>query len=316
MTTPNRPICSSRSRAARSAAVAAALIAALLTGCSQSSESASSDPADRTALNAAESAADSEADSGARSDMASAVDAESTSMITTASVSVVVADPAEAAAAVSELVDQSGGRVSSRNESAASTDEAGSGWAELTVRVPADRLTETIGSLASIGSVEHTSITSTDVSGQVTDVAARIEALEVSATRLETLMAAATSTAELLEAEATLTQRQSDLESLQAQRDQLADQVSMSTLTLSLTTAPVVTSPTLEPSGFVGGLSAGWDALTSTLNVIVVALGAALPWLVLAGAGYVVVRWVRRRVRRGTGNPIVNPAARQAEDQA
>lgn len=237
-------------------------------------------------------------------------------MITTASVAVVVADPAKAAAAVSELVDQSGGRVSSRNESAASTDEAESGWAELTVRVPADRLTETIGSLSSIGSVEHTSITSTDVSGQVTDVAARIEALEVSATRLETLMAAATSTAELLEAEATLTQRQSDLESLQAQRDQLADQVSMSTLTVSLTTAAVATSPTLAPSGFLGGLSAGWDALTSTLNVIVVALGAALPWLVLAGAGYVVVRGVRRRGRRGSGSPAALPAGSPAEDQA
>lgn len=270
------------------------LTAAILVGCSQTptalttggSEAAADQGGLRSSYSVAGSAADSAADPVA-------VSATTQSMITTATVGVVVADPVKAAAAVSELVDQSGGRVSSRNEQAGSSEQDRQAWAELTVRVPAEKLTTTISSLASIGTVENTTISSADVSAQVTDVAARVEALKVSVTRLETLMAQATTTAELLEAESTLTQRQSDLESLQAVRDQLADQVAMSTLTISLTTTPA--SPVLAPSGFWGGLSAGWDALTTTLNAVVVAIGAALPWLALVGAGYLIYRWVRRR---------------------
>lgn len=275
----------------------AVVTTSLLVGCSQGQTSTTSERAAGSAADQGSSEsmpAPADADAG-RASISATVSA-ATQVITTATVGVVVADPVKAAVAVSDLVDQSGGRVESRNERARSTEDDQQAWAELTVRIPAEKLTATLSSLASIGTVENTTISSTDVSAEVTDVTARIEALEVSVARLETLMAQATTTAELLEAESTLTQRQSDLESLQAVQAQLADQVSMSTLTISLTTTPA--SPVLAPSGFWGGLSAGWDALTTTLNGVVVAIGAALPWLAVAGTGYLLYRWVRRQTRR------------------
>src|SRR5690606_24841894 len=101
------------------------------------------------------------------------------------------------------------------------------------------------------------------------------------------------------DAESTLTSRQGDLESLQAQRSSLADQVEMSTLTISLTTEPVAVDD--EKSGFLDGLRTGWDALLSTLSAIVVVLGVSVPWLVVGAVGLGAARWVRRRLRRRRG---------------
>lgn len=227
------------------------------------------------------------------------------SMITTASVGVVVENPADAALAVSELVDQSGGRVTAREEVAASVERDEQAWAHLTVRIPADQMTSVLAALSTLGSVENATISSTDVSTELTDLSARIDALRVSASRLETFMSQASSTAELLEAEATLTERQSDLEALAAQEARLADQVALSTVTIKLTTSPqAVPEPEEAATGFWAGLTTGWDALTSTLTVVVMALGVALPWLALAGAGYVIFRWVRRRVRLAASQPL------------
>ncbi|MFM8893961.1 MAG: DUF4349 domain-containing protein, partial [Actinomycetales bacterium] len=51
-----------------------------------------------------------------------------------------------------------------------------------------------------------------------------------SITRLQTLIDQATTTADLIEAEVALSDRQAELDSLRAQRAYLADQVGMSTL--------------------------------------------------------------------------------------
>ena len=277
----------------RAAAVLAA--AALLVGCSQSGDRASSE----SQVGGESAQLDATGDSAQAPTRTSTV-----SMITTGSVGVVVDDPVQAALAVSELVEASGGRVTEREEVSPSPERDEQPWAHLTVRIPADKLTATLTSLGTLGTVENTTVSSTDVSTEVTDIAARIEALEVSATRLEVLMSEATSTAELLEAEATLTERQSDLEALQAQQARLADQVALSTLTIALTTSPTIPpAAPAAPTGFLGGLQTGWGALTATFDVVVLVLGAALPWLALAGAGYLAYRWGWRRARPAAGAP-------------
>lgn len=285
---------------ARAAAVVAA--ATLLAACSQASDMGTADSA--MSADGGESLAGEAVDGAASSRTVSTVSTgPAAAMITTASVGVVVSDPIEAALAVSELVEASGGRVTEREEVAPSPERDQQPWAHLTVRVPADQLTSTLASLGTLGTVENTTVTSTDVSMEVTDIAARIEALQVSVDRLETFVGEAASTTALLEAEATLTERQSDLEALQAQQARLDDKIALTTLTIALTTSPTI--PEAAPAGFFGGLQNGWDALTATLGVVVLALGTALPWLVLAGAGYLVVRWVRRRARPA---PAVSPS--------
>ncbi len=98
---------------------------------------------------------------------------------------------------------------------------------------------------------------------------------------------------------------------MQSQRAALTDQVSMSTL--HVTVVQVAPTEQLAPGGFLGGLQNGWNALLTTLNGLVVVLGALLPWLVVAGLVLLVVRWVLRRVRRRAqdgGAPRPTTAAR------
>ncbi|MEP7763328.1 DUF4349 domain-containing protein [Sanguibacter sp. 25GB23B1] len=289
--------------------LASGLVAAgLLAGCASdgAQDSGAVSQADaEVAPQAVEAAAD--GDSGARSA------AEQTQqMVTTGTIEVVVTDPVAAAQEISTLVEQAGGRTEQRVEQART--ETSEPRADLTVRVPADKVTPTITALAEIGTVEATRISSTDVGGQARDLDARIKALKTSATRLETLMSTAATTADLLDAESTLTARQGDLESLQAQRNALADQVDLSTLVITLTTEPTV--PDEETTGFWGGLVTGWEALASTLAVIVVVIGVTLPWLAVAALVWFVALWTTRRLRtRGTDRrPVpVETSARTPE---
>jgi hypothetical protein len=281
------------------ALVSGLVAAGLLAGCgsSGSQDSAAVSQGD-VAPQAVEADAASDSDSGARS---AAEPAQQ--MVTTGSVEVVVSDPVAAAQEISTLVEQAGGRTEERTEQVRT--ETSEPRADLTVRVPADKVTPTITALAEIGTVESTRISSTDVGGQARDLDARIKALETSAGRLQTLMSTAATTADLLDAESTLTARQGDLESLQAQRNALADQVDLSTLVITLTTEPV-TPDDDGSAGFWGGLVTGWQALVSTVTVVVVVVGVALPWLVVAGLVWLVARWTARRLRsRGTAAPAV-----------
>ncbi len=51
----------------------------------------------------------------------------------------------------------------------------------------------------------------------------------------------------------------------------------------------------VEPGGFKGGLTDGWNALVSTVNHVVEVAGALLPWAVILIALYAVYRLVSRR---------------------
>jgi hypothetical protein len=219
-------------------------------------------------------------------------------VVTTATASVEVRDPAKGAQRISELVESAGGRVDERTEQTASGGNgAGGPGAELVVRVPADALTDLLAELEDVGDVADVSVSRSDVTSKAVDLDARISALKTSVTRLQGLMSGAASTADLLTAEKALSERQADLESLQSQRALLADQVQLSTLTVHL--MPFGVAPPGGPHGFLDALGTGWRALVSALGGAVIVLGVLLPWLVLAalvaGAVLLPIRRLRRR---------------------
>lgn len=86
----------------------------------------------------------------------------------------------------------------------------------------------------------------------------------------------------MIRLESELSQRQADLEALEAQRSYYADQTTLGTIQLTLLSpdAPVV-EPDDDESGFLAGLSTGWRALVSTLTGLATVLGAVLPFAVL-----------------------------------
>jgi hypothetical protein len=231
-------------------------------------------------------------------------------VVTTATASLAVKDPAAAAQRVSELVESAGGRVDERTEHAASGKAGVEGAvAHLVVRVPADALTGVLADLEDVGDVESVSVSRSDETATAVDLDARISALRTSVARLQALMDGAASTEALLAAEKALSERQEQLESLQSRRALLADQVELSTLELHL--EPFGVAPAGGPHSFLDGLGTGWRALVSALSAAVIGLGVLLPWLVVAGlaAGAVLVpvRLVRRRAAVQAPAPRVPP---------
>ncbi len=330
------------SRAARSPGVRRGLLGltlvlvVLLAGCT--SDRGSSD-----SLAAQEPAADTLAGGGSAEEVmadgpVAAGDTTATSgrqVVVHADVQVTVDDPRAAAAQVVTLVEDAGGRVDAREEYSGSEgsqsslvgegDEGDAGTADiarsdatatLTVRVPSADLTDVLDALADIGEVSRLSQNTDDVTSTAQDLDARIDALKISVARMEDLLGRAASTTELLQVEAALSERQGNLESLESQRASLAEEVALSTLTVTLTTIPPEPAPDeeSEPGGFLQGLSAGWNALFAFLRGTVLVLGALLPWLALGGLVALVVLGARRVIDRRRAEPVQPAAPEEPEE--
>jgi hypothetical protein len=241
----------------------------------------------------------------------SAVDTdEERQVVTTAMASVSVEDPADGAQQVSELVESVGGRIDERTEQAASGENGLEGaFADLVARVPSDELTGLLADLADVGDVDSVSVSRSDVTAQAIDLDARISALQSSVARLQELMEGAGTLQALLAAEQALSDRQAELESLQSQRAQLADQVELSTLSVHL--QPFGVAPAGGPDGFVDGFGTGWRALVTVGTAAIVVIGVLLPWLAVAalvtGGVLVPLRLARRR-RAAAKAPVPPPA--------
>lgn len=310
-----------RARAGKHTAAAAALAAlvAVLAACSGGgAESGASDGHPGFAAEegaAADSAAETPASSpdlaGGAAGGGEAEEADR-EIITVGSASLVVDDPVAAAAEVVRLAEQAGGRVEARNEWRTGDGQTTNAW--LRVRVPAASMTATVDALGEIGEVQHLDVSREDVTATGRDLDARIAALTTSTERLSELLARAENVEDLLGIERELSSRQADLDSLRAQRTALSDQVAMSTLHVDLRTRATAG---VGPDGFLGGLAAGWDALGVAARAALVALGAALPWLVVAGVVALAVLGVRRRVRRRrTGSAVAGTPQPAAGDDA
>ncbi|HEU4808831.1 MAG TPA: DUF4349 domain-containing protein [Homoserinimonas sp.] len=271
---------------------AAALLSALaLTGCTASGTSLDEAAPPLAAEDFVEaSGADSVAgDAGAR-----VVDGDQ--MIVTGYLTLTVERPAEAATEIATIVEKAGGRVDARSENA--PDGEDKGRAELTVRIPSDKLTDTLESIKQLGTVERIEQGQQNVTAEVRDLESRIKALKASVDRLIALMADADTTADLISIESALSERQANLESLESQKRSLDDLVELSTYTIQLGTEE--DAPVDEPDTFLSGLASGWDAFVGFFSFLLVAFGVLLPWLALIGVATVIILvLVRRRGKAG-----------------
>ncbi len=216
-------------------------------------------------------------------------------VITTGYVTITVDKPVDASAEAIRIVEQSGGRVDGRSETAPINGNDGS--ATLTLRIPSDTLTATLAKLRELGAVQEVSLNSADVTMETQDLDARINAMRASVDRLLTLLSTATDTANLITLETAISDRQAQLESMESQRRYYADQVSLSTLTLNLVSD--FTAPTAEPDNFFDGIVAGWSSFVAFFSGLLVAFGVLLPWLVFLGIiAVVIVVIVRRRSKK------------------
>ena len=298
---------SRRRRGVLAGGVALALTAIVLAGCSSSStssgEASLAKPGTATdqfaagAVKGAPAADGAAAGNGDGNVLADAVPLTGRALVTEASVSVEVSDVDQARTQVLAITSGSGGYIASEQTSAGQG-ESPSKTSVLVVRVPQARTPLVLDRLQKLGTVTSLDQSTTDVTTKVADVDARVRSAEASVRRIRTLLASAQTIGQVVTIEGQLSQRQADLESLQAQQRALKDATTDATITVSLTQrshAAVVASG----SGFVNGLRNGWDAFTTVLSGALTGLGWLLPFAVflalVAAVLFGALRFTRRR---------------------
>jgi hypothetical protein len=210
------------------------------------------------------------------------------SLVRTAQLSVEAGDPVAATRRVRAAVAGAAGTVAQES----STDSG----AQLTVRVPADRLDQLIDAIAGLGHVTSRTAQVVDATEDVVDLDSRVASQRAGVDRVRALLAQARSIGDVVAVESELTRREADLDSLTGRLNALKDQVALSTLTVDVEKAPLTTENP-QPNGFAAGLAAGWDGLKTVAVVTGAVAGYLLPFLPVLAVVLGLV-WVGRRLAR------------------
>ncbi len=183
---------------------------------------------------------------------------------------------------VQKVVDTRQGEIT--GEETQTSDDGEMTWSRLELRVPSEDFGETMTALEKTGTLENSSRTAEDVTTQVIDNGVRVRAQERSLRRIEVLLDSAGSLRDVVAVEAELTRRQADLDSLKQQQAYLADQTSMSTITVHIDRAGAG-KPSQDdgPAGFLAGLRGGWSALATFVTGLATVTGALLPFAAALG---------------------------------
>ncbi|MGD6742576.1 DUF4349 domain-containing protein [Streptomyces sp. BH106] len=216
-------------------------------------------------------------------------------IIRTAHLSVRVKDVPDALDEARTAAEDAGGLVGDET-----TDRDGHGHerSRVTLRVPQESYEDVLDQLAGSGRLLERNVTAKDVTDQVVDVESRIKSHRASVARVRELMDRAEKLSDVVTLEGELGTRQSELEALLAQQDSLKDRTSLATITLRLTETPSPTPAADDDPGLLDALSGGWDAFTTTLKWIGIALAAVLPFAaLLALVAFPLTRFLRSRNR-------------------
>lgn len=184
-----------------------------------------------------------------------------------------------------------------------SEEEEGQPAAYLTLRVPVAALDELMVAVRALGEVQVENTSAVDVTLQYTDANARVENLKVQEERLRQLLTKAANVDDTLRIENELNRLRTEIDSTTSWLRTLSADVEYATLSVSLTQDPeaIAVSPGQSlfsrfRGAFLNTLRAG-----GRLSIAgVVALGAALPVLIVIGLLILIIRpqrWLKRRGR-------------------
>ena len=196
------------------------------------------------------------------------------------SFSLEVADVEASLTKLTGIVKSQGGYVS---DSYRYTD-ASTPYLTVTFRVPAASFDAAVLALRAEGTVLSEQISTYEVTMQLVDLEARLRNLRASESALLELMTRATTVSDVLAVQTQLTTVRSDIESYDAQRAALADQVAMTTI--SVTVSPIGSSIGNAANGFDLGkevslaianlIAVGRTVLVAAINLVIVVLPIAL----------------------------------------
>ena len=217
-------------------------------------------------------------------------------------------------ASVVQRVEELGGYIEDRNIYNGSSYHSGSSrYANLTIRIPADRLDEFVVQVSQVSNITSNRETTEDVTLAYVDTQSRIVALETEQARLLELLAKAENMEDLLLIEARLTDVREELERVNSQLRLYDNLVNYGTIRLDITEVRKYTVVEEEPetvwerigSGFMKSLKGLGNGITEVFVFLVV----ALPYLaVIALVGVGVVLLVKSRRSKKRKKPIQTDA--------
>jgi len=174
--------------------------------------------------------------------------------------------------------------------------------------VPPEKMDAMLDRLGRLGREQSRSSSTQDVTQDVADVDARVASMQASIARVRAILSRAERIGDVVSVEGELSRPTTELESLQARQRALAGQVNYATITLRLTAdRAAAPAPPPDRAGFVGGLRDGWHAFAATLGWVFTALGAVLPFLLLAVPVAVALLLRRRRLTAAPSAPAPRP---------
>ena len=224
---------------------------------------------------------------------------EGRKLIRTGSISVLVDDYDPFQAELDKTLTEMGGFVSNANLDHWSGRVS---YATLTLRVPADRFEELVSWTESQVEVQSLNVGTSDVTAEWVDVKARIDNGKKTERRLQEILKTDTANlADILAVERELARVRGEIESAEGRMRVLSDQVSLATLTVSISVRNPYT-PAVDPPGFGQRIA---DVFLDSIDAMIavgkglVLLGTALaPWLALFGIlAYGLYRTIRFMIR-------------------
>ncbi len=176
----------------------------------------------------------------------------------------------------------------------------------ITLKIPVAGYQAALTRLTQLGRLVSLDRQATDVTQQVADVASRVTSQQAAIAQLRVLLRRAGSVSALLGVQDQISADETGLESLLAQQRALSHETSYATVSMQLLSRHRARVHHARPShrGFLAGLSSGWHAFRTAVSWLLTALGAALPFLILAAIlaalGYAGRGRIRRLLHRPT----------------
>lgn len=167
---------------------------------------------------------------------------DDTKIVRTGSLELTVSDVTKALTGARDAVNRVGGYIGASQQER--TDDRI--VATVTYRIPVARWEDALTNLRALGTEVSEKTDSTEVTGQLVDLDARIRNLKASEAALVGYAEKAPKVSDLLEIQARLTDTRGQIEQLSAQQARLQDQAAMSTLTVTFGTELVAVTETAQ----------------------------------------------------------------------
>jgi Domain of unknown function (DUF4349) len=229
---------------------------------------------------------------------------------------VVVDDINKGIDAVVALAKDHGGRIDERNIKLSNNGDR-SDTASFTIKLPPSETESAIADLKNVGKPSNAAQGNEDLTTQAVDLDARLLTAQASLDRVRKLLESTTNLGEVISLESELTNRETTVEQLLAQKRAIGDRVALATLRVQLSMTPVeattTTSTTVAPiqpaaKPTVGkAFKSGWKGFVNVLVAIMIFLGYTAPFLVVVAIGAAVLIPITRRRRVALRNRSVAP---------